>query len=140
MYNVTPPTISSFVPLMYRMLVSELPTQAISDTEESKGASVTLPLAMSKMYHAVEDLCVVQLYVVAVNNEISFTQLAPSAIQERLDGRTPLGLGCPVLLRGAASMPSTSNAHAELSNALAANIDFVNPMFQANCSLKLAQS
>jgi hypothetical protein len=37
-------------------------------------------------------------------------------------------------------MPSTSNAHAELSNALAANIDFVNPILQANCILKLLQS
>ncbi len=66
-YKVTPPGISSFVPLIYRMLVSDLLTHTTSETEESKGASVMSPLATSKMCQVVDALCEVQLYLVDEN-------------------------------------------------------------------------
>lgn len=46
---------------MYKMLVFVEPTQTTSDTLESNGASVTLPLATSNSCHVVDDSWVVQL-------------------------------------------------------------------------------
>jgi hypothetical protein len=60
-YRVTPPRISSLVPLMYRMLVSVSPIQTTSETAELKGASEIFPLGMFNSCQVVFDLCVVQL-------------------------------------------------------------------------------
>jgi hypothetical protein len=49
------------------MLVSVSPTQTTSETDESKGASETLPLLMFRSCHTVEVSCSVQLYEVAEN-------------------------------------------------------------------------
>lgn len=46
---------------MYKMLVFVEPNHTTSDTLESNGASVMLPLATSNSCHVVEDSCVVQL-------------------------------------------------------------------------------
>jgi hypothetical protein len=66
-YSVTPPGIFSFVELMYRMLSSESPTHTTSETALPKGAFVVLPVLVSRKYHVVVDLAVVQLYFCSEN-------------------------------------------------------------------------
>lgn len=94
---------------MYKILVLVEPTQTTSNTSESNGASVTLPLATSKMYHAVEDSWAVQLYVADEKRANSYRALALACwlLSAML---TPLGLTIAVLLLGAASIPLSASA------------------------------